>query len=64
MRLPPVSLFFVIAVPGLDPGINPAVYGNKPVDPRVKPGDDVKYELATLLSRQRIAAAGASSHRP
>jgi hypothetical protein len=29
-----------MAVPGLDPGISPAIHEKKPVDPRVKPGDD------------------------
>jgi hypothetical protein len=31
--------FPVMAVPGLDPGIDPAIYRALP-DPRVKPGDD------------------------
>jgi hypothetical protein len=29
-----------MAVPGLDPGINPAIHETTGVDPRVKPGDD------------------------
>jgi hypothetical protein len=29
-----------MAVPGLDPGINPAIHEIKDVDPRDKPGDD------------------------
>jgi hypothetical protein len=29
-----------VAVPGLDPGINPATHEIKDIDPRDKPGDD------------------------
>jgi hypothetical protein len=29
-----------MAVPGLDPGIKPAIHEKQDVDPRDKPGDD------------------------
>jgi ATP-dependent Lhr-like helicase len=40
----------VLTVPGLDPGISPAIHEKKPVDPRVKPGDDEEESGETALA--------------